>query len=315
VSRGPKRIRNIVVVGCGGAVAVVLFVLTGLLTVAWVQVGGETLQSSELVADLPSSDHTRDVGEAPSATRVTPSDDGTDPPALHLYLDIKDANVVVLPGPVGSTPRVEASYDTRYFSLEHKEAAPVDGVPVWHVRFRRVSGSGSMMHRFHLWVGATPAEVRVELPPDVTLSLQGNLERGDADIRFEGLRITDCLVEIAGGNLTIDSSNAALPMTRFEVSGRQANLELIRVGDASPAEVEIDSVLGWSRIDLRGAWRYDATVSLETEASRGTVKLPEDVQFVGLDQVNSRPSTAEVPLPTLQFEVEGRAGGKFTFEH
>jgi hypothetical protein len=97
-------------------------------------------------------------------------------------------------------------------------------------------------------------------------------------------------------------------MERFKIDARQATIAVRNLGNASPAGVVIDCTMGSAEVDLRGAWRADADILLETKMVRGSLRLPEDVHVEGLPGWRPVP-IGELPAPTLRFEVEARAGG------
>ena len=215
---------------------------------------------------------------------------------------------MVSAGPAGSAPRVDATYDRRYFALEQRPATETGGPATWNIWFRRVHGSGPAMHWLQQIVGATRPEIRLQLPEDLPLALHGNFAGGLVQADLGGLQITELEIELSGGGLSIDFSEVASPMERFCVDARQAGLKLINLGNASPREIEIDAVMGTVEIDLRGEWRRDAEIDLETKMARGTLRLPRNVEVEGLELTGLAMTDAEIPRPTLRFNIDETMG-------
>jgi hypothetical protein len=84
------------------------------------------------------------------------------------------------------------------------------------------------------------------------------------------------------------------------------------LGNASPGSLEVNFRMGGIDLDLRGAWRNDADIRIESRMGGGAVRLPRDARIEGLEEFGVEPSglasTAELPLPTLRFTVSSSMG-------
>ncbi len=67
--------------------------------------------------------------------------------------------------------------------------------------------------------------------------------------------------------------------------------------------------MGGMDLDLRGDWRADADVTIRTTQGGGSVRLPRDVDIVGLATGSVRAERdEETPRPTLTFTVSSSQG-------
>jgi hypothetical protein len=225
-----------------------------------------------------------------------------------VLIDVKDAEVTIAPGQPGAPLLVDASYDPRYFALEQRSGPEGDGAPSAHVWFRRVGGGGVALHYLRRFVGATRPQVRVLLPPDLPLLLQLNLSNGLTEAEIGGLRIEEFSAELSTAGLEVEVSEPTMLMQRFEVDSRQSTIAVRNLGNASPAVVKIEASMGGGEIDLRGAWRRDADVLLQSEMAGGTLRLPQGVTIEGLEGVFALSGAEEIQRPTLRFAVESSVG-------
>ncbi len=85
-------------------------------------------------------------------------------------------------------------------------------------------------------------------------------------------------------------------------------MEITQLGNASPGRVVLAQRLGALDLDLRGAWRGDAEIRIETTLTAGgTIWLPRDVRIEGVYTGAYLADTeAEVDPPTLRLELPER---------
>jgi len=315
VARDGKSLLKMGCLGCAGVVGVIVLVFAVLGAVALTQVSGEEIAQATLSHELPQS---AAVGGEPLADSpvdvAAPGDPAEVAAVARVLLDIKNADVYLKRGLAGQAPTVEATYDERYYTLEQKPSPNDEGVPTWHVWFRRTGGHGGAMALMRRMMGASNPEINVYLPPDIPLALHGNFESGATTGDIGGMQITELVIELASGALILDISEPSLPMERFEVDVRQAGMTLGSIGNASPRIVEIDLIMAGGVFDMSGAWRQGAELSFEAKHSGGLLVLPRNVDTDGLEQIEgferlSRPA-AEIPGPLLRFDVETSGFGK-----
>jgi hypothetical protein len=280
--------------GGAGILGAVVLAAGGLGAVAWMQLGGEELKPARFA-------------QAPVRTLAV---DGkpSRPLPMQVLVDIKDADVGILPGPAGSPLRVEASFDPRYFALEQRPGPDGDAERSLHVWFRRVGGGGSAMHMIRELLGAERSEVRLFLPRDLEVSLHLDIAGSVTRMDLADLWVDELTAEVSMAGLDIDVSGPTRPMTRIDIDSRQATVRLGSLGNASPREIAIETTMGGGEIDLRGEWVRDADVRLEAKMAGGSIWLPDDVDVLGLEGAVTGLVVEESPRPTLRFDAESEMG-------
>ncbi|MCP3978293.1 MAG: hypothetical protein GY716_03035 [bacterium] len=288
--------RTVLKIGCFGAlglVAIVVAVFAALYGLAVVQVRDDQRTSTELTREQPAA--RPEVGGAP------------DEPALHVLLDVKDADITLVVGEPGSELRVDATFDDSKYALEQEDTS-IDGAPAWSVRLRRDGGSGSLMRSLQMLAGAKNADLRIRIPPDLPVALHGNLDRGEIDIDLAGLSVTAVDLEVANAVLQLDTSEPIEPIERLTLDMRITNLTLRNLGNASPRRTKVETRLGRVDMDLAGAWRRDADLQFEMRLTGGRVRVPQGVRVEGLELDATLPEDRESSVPTLRFRVEKDVG-------
>jgi hypothetical protein len=106
-------------------------------------------------------------------------------------------------------------------------------------------------------------------------------------------------------------------MESFRVTKSVGELRLLRLGNASPSEVEIEQSIGEARVDLSGPWAADADVRIDISIGETNVVLPEGVR-IEVDRANvslgekriSVPDPESLPddAPTLRLRLSGSIG-------
>jgi predicted membrane protein len=117
--------------------------------------------------------------------------------------------------------------------------------------------------------------VRIVVPSDLPFRLTGSTGMGETRFELGGLWVTEVDVEAGAGDhrFSFDEPTPA-PMDGFFIDGSAGNLQVDDLGNGSPREVEIDLSAGESRVDLDGAWRADAEVSVKQGLGATNVHLP-----------------------------------------
>ena len=119
-----------------------------------------------------------------------------------------------------------------------------------------------------------------------------------ADFSFEANK--------AGGELDF-SEPVATPLERLVIRTSMAGMNVGRIGNASPRHLEIDTSMAGAMLDLRGDWRNDSDIEIQTSMGGVNVRLPRDVHLVGVPGRlgSATPSDETDPRPTLRFDVRG----------
>ncbi len=205
------------------------------------------------------------------ASLPVPGAGETTPARGLIRLEIREAVVKIERGAAGEGVVLSAEYDSDRFELIESHA---DGSPwSYSLKFRRTKGRG--------WFGMSwpHNRIRLRLPPDGPLDLTGSLARVESELQLGGLWLVDVDLEMDAGEHEVDFHEPlVVPMEQFELRASGVELAVIGVGNASPRRFDVRQNLGDFDLDLRGAWRRDATVRATCTAGEIDAKLPENVQ-------------------------------------
>lgn len=243
---------------------------------------------------------------------VAPGDPETDELVRPgtVRLDVAMTSIDIRPGREGEPLRVEADYDRALFAFEEVLVEDDDGW-VYEIRLDR---KGSW---FRFMGGHVEIDNRlvVVLPPDHPLAIVGKISMAESDIELGGLWLTDLDLELGAGEHELSVSDPLQrPMARFVVDSSFGDVSLYRIGNASPAVVDVEHSAGSLRIDLEGRWLRDAEVDVRFGFGECAIDLPRDVDVVpdsirvslGERRVDVRPPTGDGP--TLHLSATGTAG-------
>jgi hypothetical protein len=295
--------------GCFGLLAVVGLLLlygAGIFGRAYLKARTETVEARALAREVtrPPAPTTPDaVGTATSP--------GGPPREGRVILDLMVGEFQVEPGEPGEPIRVEARYDTSSYALEESYTPGSEGTDWrYEVRFRETGWihDGGLRALFG---GAFP-RIRIRLPPDVPLALEGRFGKGGTSVQLGGLWLTevDLVAEKGGFDLDIGEPLAE-PVETFRFRGSQGGFNGRSLGNASPRSLEVEVRMGGVNADLSGAWRRDADVHIRCTMGGGTVLLPEGVIIEGLAHHAGEPRPADdagpIP-PVLTMSVQSRLG-------
>jgi hypothetical protein len=293
------------VFGCLGIAGIALVVVAAILTTAWLQMRSERVESRELTAAPSAAPSEAAPPDAPAVTASQP---------VRVVLEVAVAAVTIEAAPPGEPIRVLAEYDPRQFRLEHDYQGSDEAGWTYRVEFAPNGWRNLALLRVKL--GAAPPELRLLLPRDVPLVLEGLIDRSHAAVELEGLHLRAVDLEVEGGALDVSVwEPLPVPMERLVLRGHTGMVKVARVGNASPGHVEIAQHMGAIDLDLRGAWLRDADVRIEGHVAGGSIRLPRNVTIEGLDVVPRGPGRdAEVPSPTLRLSLSSRVGDMVVIE-
>jgi len=171
----------------------------------------------------------------------------------------------------------------------------------------RARGS-ALMALLRTKVGGRPPTLRIALPRDVPLAIDGELARGFAVLELGGLAVTSTSLDVSDAGVKVSFSRPLpAPMDTLRVVGNRGSLSVSGLGNASPRETVLFQHVGALDLDLRGPWSRDARVRVISGAAGGLLWLPDDVTVTGYPQ-RFATETPERPGPTLDLSVEQHLG-------
>ncbi|MEM9558633.1 MAG: hypothetical protein AAGC60_30570 [Acidobacteriota bacterium] len=261
-------------------------------------------------SDAPTPDSPPTVEIAPSVELLPapPESVGT------LELDLAYGDFTLVPGPANEPLRVEAEYDANRFQLVEDLETTDDGGWTYRVDFGAKGGMFGLMMRG----GSGPVNrVRIVVPRGHPLRIVGSAGIGEVEMDLGGLWLEDVDLELKMGEHFIEFSEPTpLPMGRFVIDGRMGEIELRRLGDASPREVVVSHRMGESLLDLQGAWRGDSKVDASFRMGEMRVWLPETARSeilrstVGMGEARTERAETELPdsAPLVVIDASGSMG-------
>jgi hypothetical protein len=277
--------------GCLAIVAIVVAAVLGVFGTAWVGAKSERVAERVLEPAIPAAE---------LATAEQSGKPG------RVVLRLKAGEFVVKPAAKGESLYVEATYDENTYDLRERFDPGEDGW-VYEVDFERRGGTlmGMLKGLF-----GTDSRVDVYLPTDVPLELEVDFEQGASAMDLGGLWLTESDIEFGQGAFQLEISEPLHePMESLAIRGTMGAFIASEVGNASPRRLDVDFSMGGMQLDLRGGWVTDSEITIRTSQGGGQVRLPRDVEIVGLEtsRVGVR-DAEETPRPTLTFTVSSSQG-------
>jgi hypothetical protein len=271
---------------------------------AWLIDRGDSTETAALSAP---------TARAPLAAGSATAPDVTGTEAIgRIVLDFAHGALRVHPGEPGEPTRVEATYDTKVYTLTDDLSADETDFWVYTVRFRR--SAPMLVSMFHDLMGGEDPIVDVYLSPDDPIEVVFDVEQAGVEADLAGLWITDLTAEArqAGGRIAFEEPLHA-PMRTLKVATRMGGFELVDVANAAPRGIDIRCRLGGVELDMEGPWDADVDVRVDVTMGGVDVTLPDDARVLGLDTRRGtdrmRRGDPERPVPTVRFDVSARMGG------
>jgi hypothetical protein len=269
------------------------------------------MADSELVRDVPTpSSVESDRGDAEFPELGT----GSAEPG-RVVLDLSMGTFEVVAGAPGEPILVEGRYDVGSYELTESFETHVDSSWVYRVRFRR-----KVSWIRHLFGdNAAKNRIRVTLPREAPLILEGKIGTGQSTLELGGLWLLAAEFDIGVGEHAIRFDEPSpVAMERFELLGSVGELNISKLGNASPGTVDVRARIGQLAVDLRGDWRADSSIVVSCGIGECSVRVPDDVAVelesasVSIGEKNVRalsglPEPA-VGTPTLHLEVSSQVG-------
>ena len=271
-------------VGCLIVVGVIALIIGVFFGSAWFGVRSEEVADQVLTPEIP---HDGKPGK--------------------VVLRLTAGEFRVRPADPGEPLRVEAKYDRLTYDMQERLEPREDG---WTYELEFERKGNMVMSLLKGMVGGTGSKVDVYLPPDVPLELELWVKHGEAEVELGGLWLTETDIEFTQGAFLLEFDEPLRePMERLAFHGSMGGFMAGQVGNASPRRLEVECNMGGMELDLRGQWVVDSEITIRMGQGGGEVRLPSDVEIVGLQTSRSDVRTeAEVPRPTLTFSVSSDRG-------
>jgi len=287
--------------GLGALAIVVLIVIGGMTGFAFLQNRSEAPERREVDYAIPGSAQSGEIGFQPRADAVPG----------RIVLDLSVCVAVIVPAPPGTPIQVQADYDPGHFELQEESTGNAETGWTYRITMRP-TGSASWA-LFRAKIGGRTGKLRISLPRDVRIELNGEADRGYVAMELGGLWLRSTDLDVKGGAVKLSFAEPLRePMERMEIRGSTGAIEVTQLGNASPRSVVFQQHLGAVDLDLRGPWSRDAEIRIHAPMAGGTLWLPDGVAITGIegrtDRFRSTPAAAEVPPPTLDFRLANRTG-------
>ena len=186
-----------------------------------------------------------------------------------VELHVRMAEIDVTPGPPGSPLRLDADWNAGAFRLDEGLQQEGGGWR-YHLDF---GGKGLALLRHH--DHHQPNRLRLQIPADHPLSIEGKLSLGESDVELGGLALDRVALELSTGEHRLEFRRpTAQPLSLLKVDGSMGEVTVIGAGNASPRHIEVRHGMGELLLDLTGKWRADGEVDLRFSMGDSRVDLP-----------------------------------------
>ena len=225
-----------------------------------------------------------------------------------IELDLMVGEFTIVPYD-GDSIEIDADYDQARFELEEDFQDNGDGDWTYAISFsskRRILGFRESRNR-----------VEIRIPRGRPLNLTGEVKMGQSEIDLGGLWLGRVDLDVGMGQHSVDFSEPTpMPLESFSVEGRMGEVDFERLGNASPARIDVSHSMGQMALDLEGLWRGDGEVIARCRMGECTIHTPDDVNIeterfdVAMGGRSDRRSDEAVPegAPTLRLDMKGSMG-------
>ncbi len=190
---------------------------------------------------------------------------------LHVTLDFSGGTLVLLPATNGQLYGMKLSYDADH-SSPVQQYDPRTGILRLGVESTGSNGIRVTSRR------QLEQTARVEFSPDVPLVLYANLGAGDASLDLGALTLTELNLHGTASRASVDFSRPTLGVCKsatFTVGA--AELDVRHLAAAGCAAINVDGAVGSVSLAFDGAWRRDATLTVDLSMGGLTLKVPRGV--------------------------------------
>ncbi len=233
----------------------------------------------------------------------------------RLVLDLSFGEFLLTAGEPGEPVKIEATYDPDDFELVEGFETEGDG---WRYDVRFDSRRSMVGMALRGTTDNVDNRVEIRIPRGQPILIEGVLGVGESTLDLGGLWIRAVDLELGTGEYEITFYEPGpAPMESFRVAAGIGELRVEELGNASPAEIDVEQRIGSLQLELDGRWQNDATAKVRCGIGECNVALPDGVRVVigrtsmGLGERSVRlPDEADLPegAPTLELSVRGSIG-------
>ncbi len=303
--------------GCGAVIALALTAIVVLVAVARNAARSQNMTTRIVEEPLPAAEPptaesppTDPVGS--DGLRLPPVilEQGDEPAVGRIALDLSQVEFAAEPAAPGEPLRIEAAFDQDRYELTTDLDEEQEGPWSYEIRFRQTRDIG-LFDALAQALGGTRPKVLVRLPRNVPMDLDLRVSQGGARVDLGGLWLSEASVSFAQGGGDVEFSEPLRrPAERLTLDTSMGGGSFRKLGHASPRTLRLTMDMGGGEVDLRGEWRQDCDVTLESRMGGLEVRLPDNVTIRGLpgDRRGSAGEAGEA-TPTLTFSVSAEMGG------
>ena len=305
--------------GCLGTAGVVLLVVLVLFGLGLATGGGETrIEPLDSSHDLPPVEPPK----LPPMVLGDPEEEQPLPMIDHeidvdepgrIVLDLHKGSFEVRPGPPGSRLRLEGQYDDGKFELEESYSTYGEKGWTYKVSFDQ-RGFGI---RPLIQTDGLENRIKLIIPRDMPIVLEGMVGIGESELELGGLWLLEVDLDMGIGEHRLSFSEPLpVPMGKMRLDTSIGVIDVDELGNASPRETWIKHSVGETAVDLRGAWRRDAEVSISCGIGECDVRAPRDAKLdlahvgvaIGESGAPRRREPPPADAPTVRLSVSGTIG-------
>ena len=232
---------------------------------------------------------------------------------VRVELDLHLGEFDIVAADPGESLSIETRIDERAFRFEEEYVDGPDG-PILRIRS---SARGGMLGMTLRGAGNNPDHrVTIRLPRETPFDLVGLIGLGESRLELGGLLLRTVDLELGVGEHRVRFGEPlAAPMQSLRLEKSIGDFQVAKLGNASPALVELSQRIGETSVDLYGEWRNDAEISLRNGIGELNVEAPRDVQLdvrggVSIGDRHVDRSSEELPpdAPKLTIQLSGTVG-------
>jgi len=321
MTKSPTGKTGCVKLGCFGCAGLVLLAILVVGTLIGV---GALVGAPEPRVEETSVEQSVPPGPSVDGSAQTDSGDPVLPPGGlvpevsepgRVVLDLKMGEFEVVAGDGPGPIRIEGDFDTSIFEVVTEYERYGESGWIYTIRTKNKVGWYRMMFADK----RQTSFVRIILPRDVPLSLEGEVGMGEVRMDLGGLWLVDTDLVAGMGEFTVDFAEPLLvPMNEFRLVSKMGEARVGGLGNASPSTVHVRHRMGAMSLGLVGAWQNDVQVEGGISMGDFVVWVPDDVhvdvenmrQIIGASSVADRSMLDELDedAPTLRLDLSGGMG-------